>query len=112
MLINCSLSLAGEADVLKVEVDCNDSSSCDFHVTVEHADAGWEHYANRWEVRTVEGEKLAVRTLAHPHDHEQPFTRSLENVSIPQAVNEVVVRARDSRHKYGGKELTVKLGRD
>ncbi len=106
-----SQAFAGEADVLNVEVICDDDATCDFSVTVKHADDGWEHYANRWEVRTLDGKRLAVRELAHPHDNEQPFTRSLRNVQIPDDVNKVIVRARDSRHQYGGKEMTVELGK-
>ena len=102
-------SFAGEADVLDVKVSCDSNSRCDFSVTLAHEDDGWDHYADRWEVRTLGGESLAVRTLLHPHDNEQPFTRSLKNVEIPEGVTEVVVRARDSRHKYGGKEMTVAL---
>jgi hypothetical protein len=41
-------------------------------VTVRHADEGWEHYADCWEVLTLDGEVLATRELAHPHDNEQP----------------------------------------
>lgn len=104
-----SAALSGEADVLDVEVSCNNDSTCDFNVTVKHADDGWEHYVDRWEVRTLDGKRLAVRQLAHPHDDEQPFTRSLRNVQVPDNVTEVTVRARDSRHRYGGKEITVNV---
>lgn len=102
-------ALAGDADVLKVDVSCNSDSICRFDVTVKHDDEGWDHYANKWEVLSPEGEILATRELAHPHDNEQPFTRSLQKVRIPSDLQEVVVRAHDSRHAYGGKEVVVKL---
>lgn len=102
-------ALAGEADVLDVEVSCNRDSVCRFDVTVKHKDRGWKHYANRWEVLSPDGEILATRVLAHPHDNEQPFTRSLTNVKIPGGLSEVVVRAHDLKHAYGGKELAVEL---
>ena len=102
-------AIAGEADVLNVEISCNDNLKCDFDVTVKHADEGWDHYANRWEVASPDGTILATRVLAHPHVNEQPFTRSMRNVEIPRAVSEVTVRAHDSVHEYGGKEVTVKL---
>lgn len=111
-LIHYSFAFSGEADVLKVVAECDSDSICDFIVTVRHADDGWEHYADRWEVRTVDGKRMAVRELAHPHDNEQPFTRSLENVRVPPDLVEVIVRARDSRHGYGGEEITVKLRHD
>ena len=102
-------SLAGEADVLDVHVSCNSESVCRFDVTMKHNDEGWKHYANRWEVLSPDGEILATRVLAHPHDNEQPFTRSLANVSIPSDLLEVVVRAHDLQHEYGGEEFVVKL---
>jgi hypothetical protein len=99
--------LAGEADVLGVDVTCDAARACDFSVTVQHADEGWDHYADRWEVLDTEGEVIAVRVLRHPHVDEQPFTRSLAGVKIPREVSRVVVRAHDSVHGYGGAELTV-----
>ncbi len=104
-------AFGGEADVLKVDVACNSATSFRFDVTVKHDDQGWTHYANRWEVLSPDGELLATRVLAHPHDHEQPFTRSLTNVNIPDDLAEVVVRAHDLEHGYGGKELRVRLPR-
>ncbi len=101
--------MAGEADVVDVTVNCRSNSICDFSVTVRHADEGWDHYADGWEVMTLDGKSLAIRELLHPHDNEQPFTRSIEDVEIPEDIAKVVVRARDSRHLYGGKEITVKI---
>jgi len=105
----CLPAFAGDADVLDVNVSCNSSAVCRFDVTVRHDDHGWDHYANRWEVLSPGGEILATRVLAHPHDDEQPFTRSLTNVSIPDDLSEVIVRAHDLKHEYGGKELVVQL---
>ena len=102
-------ALAGEADVLDVDVSCNSESICRFDVTVKHDDDGWKHYSNRWEILSPEGEVLATRELAHPHDDEQPFTRSLANVKIPGGLSEVVVRAHDLIHEYGGEELVVQI---
>ena len=102
-------AFAGDADILDVDVSCNSDSICRFDVTVKHDDEGWEHYANRWEVLSTDGKILATRELAHPHDNEQPFTRSLANVRIPGDLSEVVVRAHDLVHEYGGKELVVKI---
>ena len=105
----CLPAFAGEADVLNVDVSCKSGSVCRFDVTVKHADQGWQHYANRWEVLSPDGEILATRVLAHPHDNEQPFTRSLTNVGIPDGLSEVIVRAHDLVHEYGGKELVIQL---
>ena len=105
-----SLSLyAGEADVLKVNAECDQQRSCRFSVTVSHSDEGWDHYANRWEVLTESGDILATRVLHHPHVNEQPFTRSLGQVKIPEPLDHVVVRAHDSTHAYGGETTFVEL---
>ena len=109
LFATCMPTLGGEASVLDVVVSCNSESICRFDVTVKHDDEGWKHYANRWEVLSPDGEILATRVLAHPHNNEQPFTRSLAKVKIPGELTEVVVRAHDLVHKYGGKEFVVKL---
>jgi hypothetical protein len=72
-----------------------------FDVTVGHADEGWDHYADAWEVLGPDGTRLGLRPLAHPHVTEQPFTRSLGGVTIPEGVKTVTVRARDSVHGWG-----------
>jgi hypothetical protein len=93
---------AGEADVLDVKVNCDAESVCRFSVTVRHADEGWE-------ILDSEGNIIAVRELAHPHVNEQPFTRALGNVKVPAGLSEVVVRAHDSVHQYGGSERVIGL---
>ena len=98
---------AGEADVIKVQVDCD--TRCNFQVTLKHADTGWDHYADQWDVVAPDGRVLGKRVLYHPHVDEQPFTRSLSGVSIPDGIDFVFIRARDSVHNYGGVEKRVDL---
>ncbi len=105
-------AIAGEADVIGVEVVKENTEGYRFDVTVRHADEGWEHYADAWEVLAGDGTVLGTRTLLHPHENEQPFTRSLAGVQIPAGVTEVVVRAHDSVHGYGGAEMKVALPAD
>ena len=80
-------------------------------VTVRHADTGWDHYADAWEVVGPDGTVYGKRVLYHPHVNEQPFTRSLDGVKIPENVGSVTVRAHDSVHGLGGTETTVKVPR-
>jgi hypothetical protein len=101
---------AGEADVIKVEA-FPVGAEWSFNVTVEHADTGWDHYADKWDVVAPDGSVLATRVLYHPHVDEQPFTRSLGGVAVPEGVTEVILRAHDSVHGYGGKEMRVRLDR-
>ena len=65
-----------------------------FSVTLSHPDTGWDHYADGWEVLDAAGNSLGVRELLHPHVTEQPFTRSLSGVQVPDGATVVYVRAR------------------
>lgn len=80
-----------------------------FDVTVRSSDTGWDKYADAWEVRAPDGAVLGVRELLHPHENEQPFTRSLRAVGIPASVREVTVAARDSVVGFCGDTVTVAL---
>ena len=100
---------AGQADVLKAAIERTAPGVFDISVTLRHADSGWDHYANRWEVIGPQGQVLATRTLLHPHIHEQPFTRSLSGVHIPFEDTWVKIRAHDLVHGYGGREVTLSV---
>ena len=102
---------AGEADVVDVSVKQSGKNTYSFSVTVRHADEGWDHYANKWDVVAPDGTVLGTRVLYHPHVDEQPFTRSLSGVNIPDTVDTVTVRAHDSVHEYGGKTLKIEVPR-
>jgi hypothetical protein len=108
-LLSCNLVSAGEVDVLQVKVKRSGDNIYSFDVTVTHNDEGWEHYANKWDVVAPDGTILGTRILYHPHVQEQPFTRSLSGVTIPEGVTGVTIRAHDSVHGYGGKVMTVDL---
>lgn len=113
VLVTLALTLqqawAGEADVVGVEVEQTATGVYAFHVTLRHADEGWDHYADRWDVLAPNGTILASRVLAHPHVNEQPFTRSLSGVTIDATITEVLIRGHDSVHGEGGETLTVTL---
>jgi hypothetical protein len=105
------LAGAGQADVVLASARCSAESVCSFRVSVKHSDEGWGHYADRWEILAPDGELLATRILRHPHVNEQPFARSLAGVKIPRELESVRVRARDSKHGFGGQEISVSLER-
>jgi hypothetical protein len=77
--------------------------------TVSSADTGWDKYADAWEVRGPDGSVLGERVLAHPHETEQPFTRSLSGVDIPEDVVEITVLAHDSVLGYCGEAFTLEV---
>lgn len=106
-----AISLAGEADVTDVRLKKDGKGTYQVSVTVRHADTGWEHYADKWDVLGPDGAILGTRVLLHPHVEEQPFTRSLGGLRIPEGVSDVTIRAHDKVHGYGGREMTVKVPR-
>lgn len=110
-LVACIVSFtatAGESNVIEAKAQCTDNI-CSFQVTLEHADTGWDHYANHWRVLTIDGRELGRRVLHHPHVDEQPFTRSLSNVEIPSDISQVVIESHDSVHEYGGVTIQVNI---
>lgn len=89
-------------------VQSSDGSWC-VHTAVRHNDEGWEHYADGWQVADLEGNVLGTRPLAHPHENEQPFTRSQCNIAIPSELTKVVVSAKCNKHGFGGQSVVVDL---
>lgn len=102
---------AGDVDVIDVAVMQNDDveGHYDFDVTLKHDDTGWQHYADKWEILDPSGKILATRVLWHPHIGEQPFLRTLVNVTIPAGIKQVTIRGHAKPHGYGGKTKTVTL---
>ncbi len=108
LALSLSAAWAGEADVVDAEATC-EAGGCRFSVSVRHADTGWDHYADHWRVLTPNGSELGRRVLLHPHVNEQPFTRALDAVPIPEGVERVVIEAHDSVHGYAGEPLALEL---
>ncbi len=106
--LTAALAMAGEVDVVGAKVTKSGAGVYRFDVTLKHADAGWDHFANRWDVLDLAGTKLGQRVLAHPHESEQPFTRSAR-IKIPASVREVTIRGNDSRHGLGGREMRLTI---
>jgi hypothetical protein len=100
---------AGEAHVLDVRATRAPDETWRFDVTVRHDDEGWDHCADKWQLVTPDGTVLGERILLHPHEMEQPFTRSLSGITVPPHVVRVIVRAHDKLHGWGGQELAVDL---
>ena len=106
-----SLSTPSVADQAQIEnaTATKSGNSWSFSVTIRHPDTGWDHYADGWSINAPDGTELGYRKLLHPHENEQPFTRSLAGVNVPDGVTEVVVRAHDSVHGWSDKTYTLKL---
>ncbi|MGI9382223.1 MAG: hypothetical protein ACR2PO_03645 [Methyloligellaceae bacterium] len=112
LLVGASAAaVGGESDVVDVKINKQGGGTYSFDVSVRHGDTGWKHYANKWDVVAPDGTVLGTRELLHPHENEQPFTRSLSGVKIPDGIEKVTLRAHDSVHAYGGAEKTVDVPR-
>ena len=105
VLFLTSTLFANEAKIEAVEVHKHNNLYT-FSVRILHKDSGWKHYVNRYEILDKSDKILATRTLWHPHEHEQPFTRSLANVDVKG--NKIIyVRANDSVDGYSPKYKVV-----
>ncbi len=103
---------AEDVDVIDVVItggSSNTKGQYRFSVTLKHAETGWNNYANMWQVVGADGTIYGTRVLAHPHVNEQPFTRSLDSVKIPENIKQVTIRAGDNLGSTGGKTITVNV---
>lgn len=97
-------------DVLDVTVTPT-GSTYRFDVTMSSPYDTPQRYADAWRVRGPDGTVYGVRELLHDHQFEQPFTRSLPGVSIPEGVETVIVEGRDQINGWGGKTAEVGVPR-
>ncbi len=102
-----ALAWASPVEVVLAEF-ARESDGWRVSVTLRHGDTGWEHYADLWVVESLEGELLGRRVLAHPHENEQPFTRS-QTIAIPPGVTRVRVRAGDNVEGLNSNVVLVDL---
>lgn len=73
VLVVATLSIAearaGKADVVEAAAKRQADGSYVFVVTVRHADEGFEHFADRYDVVALDGMVIASRMLAHDNGH-------------------------------------------
>ena len=103
--------MAGDVEIVEAVAYADAGGTWMFDVTLKHGDTGWDHYADQWEVLAPDGSVLGTRTLYHPHVNEQPFRRSLSGVRVPEDLDHVMIRARDSVHGHGPELFRVELPR-
>jgi hypothetical protein len=102
---------ADDVEIVHAHFRYSDAGSWSVDVTLKHTDSGWEHYADAWRVVAGDGTVLGTRTLYHPHENEQPFTRSLGGVAIPAGATTVFVEAHDKVHGWSAERVQVDLGK-
>lgn len=107
------LNTADADDVRIVGADLHSSGGnrWSLNVTLKHGDTGWDHYADNWRVVDVEGNMLGNRVLYHPHVEEQPFTRGLGDVKVPEGITTVYIEAHDKVHGWTPNRLKVDLSK-
>lgn len=92
--IFCAGTALADPPVIENVMAKMSASGWRFDVTLSHPDTGWDHYADGWRVEDEDGTVLGTRELLHPHVNEQPFTRSLGGVVIPEETTRVFIRAK------------------
>ena len=103
-------ALASPTEVVRVEFVRSGGTRWQISVTLRHADTGWKHYANLWVVEDLDGKELGRRVLYHPHQDEQPFTRS-QTITLPAGVTKVRIRAGDNVGGLESNTVVVDLTR-
>ena len=68
-----------------------------------------ERYADAWRVIGDDGVVYGMVEFDHENSTEQPVTRSLDGVAIPDAVDSVTVQGRDLVYGWGGETVEVDL---
>ncbi len=111
-LATLALPLAADPPRIVAAEASRDEMGWRISVTLAHPDTGWDHYADGWEIVDAEGNRLGYRELHHPHVEEQPFTRSLRDVVLPDGVDQIFVRARCSVDGWGEARYPITLRSD
>lgn len=101
-------ALGGDPEIVNAKVE-KSGMNWRVEVTIRHDDSGWDHYADGWDVLDANGKLLGHRELLHPHVDEQPFTRSLGNMMLPDGTREVFVRAHCSVTGWSNELSRVEL---
>jgi len=81
-LVIASPVMANEVEIVQTRFE-KYGSTWTVDTTLLHNDTGWDHYADKWRVVDSHGKLLGERVLFHPHENEQPFTRSESGIEIP-----------------------------
>ena len=105
------MSPAGEVTIVAADFEPIGGDRWSVRVTLKHDDTGWDHYADEWRIVDAGRSVLGDRVLYHPHVGEQPFTRGLGSVEIPDGTSRVWVEAHDKVHGWTAERLQVDLGK-
>lgn len=108
LFLFASSALADPATIVGAEAMAG-TGGWTISVTLRHDDSGWDDYADGWRVVAPEGAILATRVLLHPHETEQPFTRSQSGIVLPSALTWVEVESSTTVTGWGGPRFRLML---
>jgi hypothetical protein len=96
-------------EVVSAEVELEADGTYRFEVTISSPYDTPERYADAWRILSPDGTELGIRELLHDHAGEQPFTRDLSGVEIPDDISVVTIQGRDLVNGWGGATVEVTL---
>jgi N-acetylmuramoyl-L-alanine amidase len=106
--VDVDLERALYPDVIGAEVTGR-GGTYSFDVTISSSYDSGQRYADAFRIIGDDGFVYGIRELLHDHANEQPFTRLLGSVEIPDTVRSVTVEARDQVYGWGGQTISLQL---
>lgn len=98
-------------DVIDAEATQSDSG-WSFAVTISSPYDSPDRYADGWRILGPDDTEYGFRLLTHDHASEQPFTRTLDDVEVPEDVRTVTIQGRDQEFGFGGATFELTLSSD
>ena len=96
-------------DILEATATLGADGTWEFTATVSSPYDSASRYADAWRVLAPDGTELGIRELLHDHAGEQPFTRSLTGLEVPDGISSVTIEGRDQVNGWGGATVEVAL---
>ena len=105
------MAAASQVEIVNVMIEPA-ANRWTFHVSLKHEDTGWDHFADDWRIVDEKGKVLGDRKLWHPHEDEQPFTRSLANVLIPKGTEIIYIEAHCKKDGWSKQRVRIDMRQD
>ena len=80
-----TIATAGEVEIVVAQARRLADGPYRFSVTLRHADSGWDHYADKWDVVAPDGKVLGARVLLHPTRTSSPSPAASRVCGCPRA---------------------------
>ena len=96
-------------DIVGATFDPIGATTWSVRVTLSSPYDSEDRYGDAWRVLLLDGTVLGTRLLTHHHATEQPFTRALNNVEIPEGTESVLVEGRDLINGWSEEQVEFEL---